>query len=270
MIRLSERLVGRSFWLCRAFVLTAAASATILLPAAPSGAASPSDRRATGEYLRAKYRFYQALHANDAAGEAAVSAYIAKLADECPGVLTNAPYNVFDLAHPTYEQSQQIEQETALGLEALAGILDAWFSPDDPDVAALGSAILPLRWHDRRVARLVRVELAAIERLVLAVPPDVCADMRAWASSGYRTLPPGAREPFATSEEGATAQSLVASLVGPQQRALAKRTKHAIVRFDGDARRVISRLKDALVALGVKRSVTVKLAEPSSRTRGRQ
>jgi hypothetical protein len=222
---------------------------------APSVATTPADKRATGAYLRATYEFDRALLANDPSAEAAVAEYVKRLGGECPGVLANAPVVGIGGHKLSAAEVKQLEQQGALAAEVLVALIGRWFSPDLGPLQTLAHTIGPLHWHAPRIARLVRAELSELERLVSTPPPDVCADMRAWAASGYQTLPPGtfaSQKLFADEPAGGSLEASIRSLEDPAQKALARRRKRVSHRLAKRLEHVLSDSAALMDALGFK------------------
>lgn len=142
-----------------------------------SAAAEPAspDRAATAAYVRARHRLFSALLAGVKGGRAPVSAYVQQVATECPGVLGSAPHSV--------EVQDFFREETAAFRAALARSFH-------PASVAFARAVTPLRWSSGKLTRAIRADANGDVRESRASPPDLCADYRAWVTSGYRTLPP--------------------------------------------------------------------------------
>jgi len=165
---------------------------------------SPQDSTATREYLQARYALAQAVIENLPAQRALVQALAAQIAGECPGALTAAPRlgapessNSTSSASPSSagwarkfaERRRQEEQSNDL-----AGELDQAFAvtavtADRRAVQVFIDTVKPLRWSEPAVTQQLMTELRAGEETLRRTVPDVCQDMRAWAASGFKTLP---------------------------------------------------------------------------------
>jgi hypothetical protein len=144
----------------------------------PSGAiAATGDAASTAAFLHASNAFAQAQTANLNASVAAMEREASGMATGCPSVLAGAPKGA---------------QLSALGAEVLAAVLFSFVAPDRSATIAFVKKIAALHWSSQAVAELVRA-LAAEERAVAKlVVPNVCADLVAWKTSGYSTLPSSA------------------------------------------------------------------------------
>jgi hypothetical protein len=88
-----------------------------------------------------------------------------------------------------------------------------------------------LRWSNAAIERLVGLDDGQLEEELSLAVPAVCADMKSWAASGYRTLSTATRELNARREEANRRQDmqvrateslrrLLAPYEGPTARAL--------------------------------------------------
>jgi hypothetical protein len=149
------------------------ALALVCASASAGASAGRGDVSATGAYLRTAVVFARAQETNVGASIAVMEAQVSVIASGCPGVLGGAP---------------QGSQLSALKGEIAATVLFSSIAPDRSATLAFVSKIDALHWSNGTVAKLVR-ELAAEERAgAKLVLPDVCADLDAWKTSGYRTL----------------------------------------------------------------------------------
>ena len=139
--------------------------ASLLLPAV----ATPlqGNAAATRAYVRARYTLAQAVTKNFALSRRAVKNYVNQVVGECPNVLAGAPGG---------EQSLHFFQEEIYALG------NAFGRPDTSVIQAYARAVRGLRWTGRKLNRLVHGDH-------LRETPNLCADLKAWAASGYRILP---------------------------------------------------------------------------------
>ncbi len=159
-------------------------SLTVLLGAlAVPAAATASDASATRAYVHANYALVAAGHANIARSEAAVKGIVAQVRGECPAAASGSPQD---------GESTQLSNEL-IGLMVLTG-----GTVDRPAVAAYLHSVAGLRWSSGSINRSVAEYTRMLRTLYGLSKPSVCADIRAWASSGWRKLPP-ATAPFVKS-----------------------------------------------------------------------
>jgi hypothetical protein len=141
-----------------------------------------SDAAATGVYLKAHYIEVLATGTAYRAGIKAVEALAAKVQAECPGVLAAAP-------HPAVQSRAELE----VSEEVFAAVLRTPEHSEHAAIARFARSVRRLHWSNRNLTRLVHsfaVKRAAQSGLQ---PPNLCADLRAWAASGYQTPSSGTR-----------------------------------------------------------------------------
>ncbi len=138
---------------------------------------------ATRAYLLARHRFMLAGQHDQEAGEAAVQSLVAKVKNECSGVLADAPES-----RARDDVRAEIVEEVPLTLERPAR--DATF--------VFAMTVQRLHWSNRQLTYYVSHsarEEAAKEKLAL---PNICADAKTFASDGFKAAPP-ATEKFLAS-----------------------------------------------------------------------
>ncbi|HSZ05051.1 MAG TPA: hypothetical protein VK778_07610 [Solirubrobacteraceae bacterium] len=141
---------------------------------------SAGDAAATASYLRANYATDRAEVKDFPAAIAAIEALATRLHAECPGVLANMPKPTSGVP-PTASEAEIAAEETG----AAFGVAEhAEYSRD----RAFARAVSPLGWSDLAVTRLVRSAAADEVQKAELPAPDLCADARAWVSSGYQTV----------------------------------------------------------------------------------
>lgn len=133
-----------------------------------------SDEAATVAYVHARHRLFSALLASVRSEEAPVTAYVQQVAAECPGVLGSAPHSV------------EVEDFLAEEVAAFKAALGPSFLPPS---LAFARAVAPLRWSSGKLTRAIRADANDDVKEGQTPAPDLCADYRAWVTSGYRTLP---------------------------------------------------------------------------------
>jgi hypothetical protein len=155
----------------------------LLLSGAAVAAAGSGDEAATHSYLLARLS-----HRAELAGQAgdsltAIHALAARLRSECPGILTGTPLAPVEGGSGDPEADLRLEiADAAFGAsERLEHAADVRFY----------DRVKHLHWHHRKLTTLVH-ELALEEDLQSGLPePEVCADIRFWVASGYKSASPG-------------------------------------------------------------------------------
>jgi hypothetical protein len=218
MARLGHRRAGgRRARRAALAVLAGALAAFTLAPSASSDAAraytrlrqaaatrrpalarvSPADRQATYAYLNALYAYMTAKLASAPASVASVEGLGGRLGAECSGVMANAPSTQRLQVHeqgpgPSPREVGEANREQRQRDELLRELQDAALlasvEPYREAALAFAAKLKALRWSNEYLTLVVRLEAASFIETMTSPPPDVCADMKAWAASGYRTL----------------------------------------------------------------------------------
>jgi hypothetical protein len=151
----------------------ALATALVLASTLSPALAEASDTTATSTYIQADYALVHTAKINLATSEAALKKLHRQIKATCPAAAAGSPQNT---------EAEQLSNEV-IGAMTVAAI-----GPDASAVAAFSRAVGHLHWSNGRLTRKVRSYAARLKTLSLLPPPDVCADVRAWAASRYQTL----------------------------------------------------------------------------------
>jgi hypothetical protein len=162
-------------------------------------ASSAADTAATRAYLQAEYEWYQAVVANLPASIAATEALAAKVGGECAGVLAGAASQPRSpsSAKRFGEFKRETEQLSDLEGELSFALASPRLQPDHQAALALVNTVMSLSWSSPTLTQQAHQNIAAFEEQrehLERKPPAVCADMKAWVSSGYETLSAGTKE----------------------------------------------------------------------------
>jgi hypothetical protein len=163
--------------------LAAAAALAVLSPAV--GAASRGrthatsararDLAATRTFISANFTLVHAARDNLAAAQTAINTLGERVAGECPlAAGREAPQN---------HDSRQLSEEVVGALEVAA------YEVDRASMLAFGHAIHGLRWSNGKLTRMVRAYAVKLENFPTLAPPNICADVKAWAAANYASLP---------------------------------------------------------------------------------
>lgn len=172
------------------FAAKASSGATVSAAQAPAGGATasgaaraPAKHRhphrvnpnvlATERYIDADYTLVQTARANLPTSQAAINSLGERVSGECPLLAAQAPQN---------HDAEQLSDEVVGALEV------AGYEADHPSMVAFADTIRGLRWSNRKLTRMVHAYATKLEGFPTLGIPDICADVAAWAGSGYRTL----------------------------------------------------------------------------------
>lgn len=178
------------------------------------------DIAATRAYIEADYRLARAGRVRLAASLAAISALVHRTVAECPlageGAYVNAAAN-------------QVSEEVLETVEVTA------YQPDIRAIRAAARSLRPLRWSNDKLTRRVHAFVVKLENLAKIAPADICADVRAYAATGFTVAPePTVRfvKLFAAAEieSEEVPVRLLAPYEGPRQAKLMR----AVKRLEGE------------------------------------
>ena len=155
-----------------AVLASAAAAAPALAPAA--SLARARNAAATRAYIKANYALVLVARANLPTGTAAIKSLASQVAGECPLAALDAPQD---------HDAEQLSNEVVGALEVAA------YAPDKTSMLAFAHTVKRLRWSNAKLTRMVRAYAAKLEGFPTLAPPNICADVKTWAASGYHTLP---------------------------------------------------------------------------------
>jgi hypothetical protein len=150
-------------------------TALVALVAAPSSAlAGPADAVSTQRYIQANYALVHAANGKIRTAEAALRALLRRVTGECASAAADSPQN---------------PDSTQLSNEIIGAMVIAAYHTDVPAGTSFIRAVKGLHWTNRALTRAVRSYASKLNVLTTLAAPNVCADVRAWVASGYRTLP---------------------------------------------------------------------------------
>lgn len=149
--------------------------ALLVLAALPAPAlAGSEDIASTRAAIAAGYALAHAAVATIPVAQSRIESFDRKLAMECPNVGAGAPET---------EASWPITHEVAVALWSIA-----YGSASGP-IERFARTIVPLRWTNTRLDRAVHGFAAALTRLATTRLPDLCSEVRAWAATGFSSIP---------------------------------------------------------------------------------
>jgi hypothetical protein len=219
--------------------LLAAALAVLAAPAQAS--AGSADVAATQTYLQANYTLVQIGGAKLKAGEAALASYRRRIEGECANAAARSP---------------QDPESTKLSNELIGGMVTSTLRVDLPAIANFIRAVQGLHWSNHKLTSTIQSYVGKLRVLSKLAVPDECADVRAWVSSGYRTLPASTVQFDAQFEPnwvalGELPTGLLAPYERPSQKGLLRRTtqlEDKLVEFEaGDGVETWGEMMNSLV-----------------------
>jgi hypothetical protein len=136
--------------------------------------AGSGDVAATRAYIQADYTLVHTARVHLTASEADLQSLRRQIGAECPRAAAGSPEDT---------DSEQLSNEL-VGAMTVAAI-----RPDVQAVARFARTVQGLHWSNGALTHKVGAYAVKLKALSILPAPNVCADVRAWAASGYRTLP---------------------------------------------------------------------------------
>jgi hypothetical protein len=96
------------------------------------------------------------------------------------------------------EHQRREQQKQTIDLELLSAVFDAARQSERTAIEAFAGEIAPLSWSNPSISLLARQRASKLTENLTPPVVNVCADMRAWAQSGYQVLSPSTRALQAT------------------------------------------------------------------------
>jgi hypothetical protein len=147
------------------------------LASTPAGAAAQSDAAATQAYVRADLNLAQTAGTHLSIGAAAIQGVLHAARTTCPLAAGSSPQN---------------PESTELSNEVIGAMVTAAIHHDLASIRQFVSATSHLRWSNGVLTRMVAAYVGKLRTLASLPQPPLCADVRAWAASGFHMVPAGA------------------------------------------------------------------------------
>jgi hypothetical protein len=153
-------------------VILVALLALSLTPSKALGTAQ--DVASTHAYIRAGYALARASDARWGTVQGNIERFERGIGQQCRDVGTGSP---------------ETEAAQPLGVEVVGALWSVGYGTDVGPIEAFARAVRSLRFSDRKLARLAQAYARSLHELATLAPPDLCGDVRAWSSSGFRVVP---------------------------------------------------------------------------------
>jgi hypothetical protein len=198
------------------------AAITLFCSVAPGAAAAASSRdvAAARTVLTTGYETLRAVLRSWPKVEASMRNLNGRFARECPGVGAGSP---------------QTELEKRLSYEVAGALWATAYHADAPLVKRFVHRVTGLTSSNPRINRRVYRFLNGLNEMLALQVPDICADVRAWAASGYQRMPTSTLQ-FDSHVEAIDVEipspKLADPYLVPSDRALVPKLERLIIRFE--------------------------------------
>ncbi|HXR29380.1 MAG TPA: hypothetical protein VN772_07350 [Solirubrobacteraceae bacterium] len=133
-----------------------------------------SDAASTQSYVQANYRLVQTAASRISVGEAAINNVLRHVRSECPLAAAGSP---------------QDPESTQLSNELIGTMVTSAVHTDLPSIREYLRVAGRLRWSSRGLTSAVQGYVSKLRTMSSLAVPDICADVRSWEASGFKTLP---------------------------------------------------------------------------------
>lgn len=156
----------------RRFTILLAALALALAPA--KALAAPQDVASTHAFLVAGHTALQATVSKWSAVEAGIRRMEHKFSAECRHVGEGSPQN---------------EEEQKMSYEVAGALWASGYHTDAGIVRRFWAAVKSLRWSNPSITRRAHTFAHSMLEMTKISVPDLCGDVRAWAATGFTSIP---------------------------------------------------------------------------------
>jgi hypothetical protein len=147
----------------------------VLGVAGPSAAAADSaDVASTQAYLQTNYTLMRYFTAHIPAAKAEIASVLAGVRSECPLAASGSPQDV---------NSEQLSNEV------VGTMVTTVVQHNLPATLSAIRATESLHWSNGALNKSIHAYLAKAKALIALAVPNLCGDIKAWATSGFKTLP---------------------------------------------------------------------------------
>jgi hypothetical protein len=140
----------------------------------PACALASSNAGATQAYLQADYALVRVARTHLATSEAAPLQILAQVRRECPGAGAGSPQN---------------PESTQVSDEVIGAMVISAAKPDRAAIDAFIHATSGLSWSNSALTRAVHTYGSDMKTVLNLPVPNLCAEVKAWAADGYKSLP---------------------------------------------------------------------------------
>jgi hypothetical protein len=196
-------------------------AAVLTLGLAPGNAtAAPRDVASTHAYLVAAYAALHATVTKWSSVEASIRKLDLRFHTECPNVGADSP---------------QSDEEQKLSSEVAGALWATGYRTDAKIVRAFVKAVSPLTWSNPAITHSARRFTTALHAMTLLPIPDLCGDVRSWASGGFKAVSVSTEQydrRVEAIEVKEVPRRLLAPYVQPADRGLRIRDERLATRFE--------------------------------------
>jgi hypothetical protein len=155
----------------RALLLTAV---VVLAIGATPALAAPADVATTRTYIQANYALVRYAAMRLATARSLLDGVLKRARTDCPSAAAGSPQN---------------PQSTMVSYEIIGAMVLAAYHAAQPQITAYIRVAARSHWSSRTLSGSIHAYAGKLTTLSTLAAPDLCTDIRAWAASGYTSLP---------------------------------------------------------------------------------
>jgi hypothetical protein len=140
----------------------------------PACALASSNASATQVYVQANYALVRVARSHLATSEAAPLHILAQVRRDCPGAGAGSPQN---------------PESTQMSDQVIGAMVISAAKPDRAAMNAFIHAASGLSWSNSALTRAVHAYVSDMKTVLSLPVPNLCAEVKAWAADGYKSLP---------------------------------------------------------------------------------
>jgi hypothetical protein len=149
-------------------------TAVVVLAGGTPALAAPADVATTRTYIQANYALvhYAAMRLGTA--RSLLNGVLNRARADCPSAAAGSPQN---------------PESTMVSYEVIGAMVLAAYHAAQPQIAAYIRVAARSHWSSRTLTSSIHAYAAKLTTLSTLVAPNLCADIRTWSTSGYKSLP---------------------------------------------------------------------------------
>jgi hypothetical protein len=213
-------------------------SALLMASGQSAAIASQADISTTSGYVRANYALVSYAAARLGTARRQLDGVYNKVQSQCPQAAAGSPQN---------------PESTMVSYEIIGAMVLAAYHPAMSQITAFVRVAARSRWSNRALSGAVHSYAAKLRTLTQLAAPDLCADIRSWAASGYRRLPSSTVQFNQRFVPAWVALGELPAQLGPYERSDVRGTVHRssqleekLSNFEAEAVETYNRLMNAL------------------------
>jgi hypothetical protein len=149
-------------------------TAVVVLAGGTPALAAPADVATTRTYIQANYALVRYAAMRLGTARSLLNGVLNRARADCPSAAAGSPQN---------------PESTMVSYEVIGAMVLAAYHAAQPQIAAYIRVAARSHWSSRTLTSSIHAYAAKLTTLSTLVAPNLCADIRTWSTSGYKSLP---------------------------------------------------------------------------------